>query len=231
MLVLTKLRVQIVQVIYYYFSFLLPELFITLTAYVTEFDHSPQWNLAVSELIFYYHRRNKRGIYLTLLKEFENALSRPYSILPLIRPSIFANAVNRIDYAHQSQLIRDNVVQISDTLLTRASSLYGDGEEAVLREGITKKSLTKNNRLLANDILLDLDEDEEADISDNTFGEVFSCVGSRNGDAMNREAYTLSLTAMTVKKLKELAETNGLKSISKMSKGQLVEAIVTKRFK
>ena len=125
-------------------------------------------------------------------------------------------------------MLCDSVVQLSDTLLTRASNLYADGEEAVLREGKTKKSLTKNNRLLANDVL---DEDEDADISENIFGEVFLAGGSHNGDAMSREAYTLSLTAMTMTKLKEIARTNDVRYTSKMNKGLLVEAIVNKKYK
>ena len=106
--------------------------------YYSDFDFSAQFNLSKSELIFYYYRMTNRGIYLELLKAFEDELKQPYSILPLSRPT---NKLKAIELASKGSLFIASMERIAGSQLQRPEDRIQAGQEVMTRQGLNNESM------------------------------------------------------------------------------------------
>lgn len=90
--------------------------------------------LTKSELIFYYERLTVRGLCLSLLNEFQKAISSEYSLLGLVRPSaIDPENARHLSQSHQQHL--GTFTEYISEQLTRSAHNHNEGEEVLGRDG------------------------------------------------------------------------------------------------
>lgn len=90
--------------------------------------------LTKSELIFYYDRLTVRGLCLSLLAEFQKAISSEYSVLGLVRPSAIDPENARLLTQSHQQYLGKFTEYISEQL-TRSAHNHNEGEEVLGRDG------------------------------------------------------------------------------------------------
>ena len=113
---------------------------VVLCACLAEFDYSSSYNLNEAEVIFFYHMRSNEGIFYDLWKVFEEELSRPYSILPLVRHS--SDLVMQKNLAARRQRVLEEVHAKGELECTRAEDST-NGKEVITRHALTVN--TKSN--------------------------------------------------------------------------------------
>jgi hypothetical protein len=102
------------------------------------FDYSINHSLTKKEVIYYYHRISKHGIYFDLWKEFEKALAEPYSILPSsVRPTA-SNPIAMAKLKERSTIVLDSVRALGAAQVTRPEDSIGEHREAISRDGLLK---------------------------------------------------------------------------------------------
>lgn len=108
-----------------------------LLCYFVEFDYTSSCKLSRAEVIFYFIRKEKKGVFYELFQEFDKELSGEYDILPLVRPTAFDADKQRALARHNAESL-NHVVAISNTLL-RGFSQQGENQEMIARQGAERK--------------------------------------------------------------------------------------------
>ena len=107
-------------------------------SYLLDYDYSSSCKLCRDEVIFYYIRKEKKGVYYDLFQEFDKELAAgEYDLLPLVRPTADDVEKTRALARHNAESL-NLIVGMSDTLL-KGFAQQKDDQEILSRDGVQRK--------------------------------------------------------------------------------------------
>jgi len=196
-----------------------------------EFDYTKAYNLAKSEVVYYYHRLSKRGIYHLLFKEFEEELTQPYSILPLLRPTK-SNPNLVSDLVNSAEQQESALHLMSRSILQHKAGNIREGQEFVARDGCARETVDG-----AGDAVLGALNTSTSRALDSLLKNGIPRAGKKRarssaGTAVaDKESENEQLEVLTKRELIELAKEEKVKITANMNKGQITRAISEARSK
>jgi hypothetical protein len=158
----------------------------------------------------------KKGIYYVLFKEFEEALSQPYSILPLVRPTR-SDELLRARMSKEGKASDDAVRVLAKTLLSHKAGAIKEGQEFVSRDGCVRETLNSEGGLALT-------------IPECVVTNSLTSLLRRNARCAGRVGSSGDLGLMTKKELLAVAvKEKNTAARPSMNKAQLIAAIKTAR--
>jgi hypothetical protein len=105
--------------------------------------------LSKSEIIFYYHRLSKEGIFYELFKEFQIELVGAYHPLPLVRPTR-SDAEATAEKLRKAKEIIDLTHEASKSSLTRPEDILSEQPltETISRNGVDRTTIQNDKHVL-----------------------------------------------------------------------------------
>ena len=179
--------------------------------------------MAKSEYVFYFLRLHKRGLYYTLFKEFA-ALTQPYSIMPLVRPteSTLLRAALERNAASNDAIVH----HISQSLLQSKADKRG-GNEFIPRPQLNSAPVVATARAAGASCTELPQSMGRAD--DTAFLTTVLCDSTGKKRGRTNLSTAGPLESLSRSGLLAIATKEGVKTTSRMNKAGLLAAIIQSR--